>query len=684
MRQRALSIIAASAIILHFGVVPAQALTTLLGIAPAVRTTLDQGKITLIPPSTNSPGKMSVIIENPAVARAEGLTVTLLAVGNTPITFVQEASGVYKSATRTTRLYVLAGTPVIGAWANQSTQLSAGTYRLTPPVSPSNGSWSYISSNLSVASVAGDLVTLFDGGSTVITAVQSATSSWLSTSISMTLSILAPVPVFTPINNISLSINSVSTIEIKDPISTSQGIWSYTSSNPAVATIVGKKITALTPGTVTISARQSRWQIYRSHETSFTVTIEAIKADVVSGRFVDTTLTLSSTSQAFTLGLPQSSSPGVWSVTSSDATVVAVGAITAAKEVLLTAFKPGTITLSAIQAASGTFGQSQPVAIKVSVNSVPVTAKLANIERVAGDPALAITFPTSQSKGAWSASSSASKVANLVNGTITFGDAGVAVITITQAVDGNWLSASSTFEVRVIGQTPTLGAASQIVLAIGEGAEVKSFPASNSSGKWIITSDNPAIASVVDGELIGVAAGTTEVTAFQDLAGKYGRSNIVKVSVKVKPIPKFDVLPNLTLVLGSSPVLITFPTSSSPGAWVFSSSNSAVVSVTGNRITAIGAGSASVVAQQIATADFSAVTQTFSVAINLPPAPKATAIASGRKITVNISNASASQTVVTINGAKAKVGVNSVGPGTRNVVVKILGKTVLTKKILIK
>lgn len=684
MKFRRISIFLVVGVISQVFAIPSNAATTLLGVATSVSTTLDQKQITLTPPRSNSPGKISVVIENTSLARADGLNVTLLAVGTTPITFVQEASGEYKAASRTTRLYIRAGTPILAPWVNQTVQLSAVTYRLIPPISPSTGTWSYTSSNPLVATVVSGLITFIDGGSTEIRAVQSSTASWLSSSTSMTLNILAQKPTFTPINEISFSINSISTLDLKDPTSNSQGVWTYTSSDPQVVSVVGKKITALKPGVVVITARQSRWLLFGSHETTFKVFIEAVKAELVTGNFIDTSLTLIAAPQFFQLGLPKSSSPGTWTVTSSDPTISSVGAISAERNLAMTALKPGKVKVSAIQAASGTFGQSAPIEITINVNARPIVGVLPNIERVAGDPALSFLFPTSQSQGTWGATSSAPNVVALKDGTLTFGDAGIATITTDQIAEGNWLPASSTFEVRVIGLTPTVAAKNPIVLTIGERTSSLDFPASNSIGKWIMTSANTAVASVVDGELVGIAAGSTTISTYQESAGKYGRSNIFTINVRIKPNPKSDSLPDLVLTVGTSPTTIALPTSSSSGAWIFTSNSTGIFSLSGSKITAIGVGRAAVVARQIETDEFSEVSLTFDVTVKLPPAPKATATASGRKITVKIANTTASAVTVTINGVKGKVGVNTVRPGTRTVTVKVLGKTILSKKFTIK
>ena len=71
------------------------ALTIISSRAEATVTTIDKRTITLTPPTSNSPGTWSVEITNPAIATANGLTLTLLAVGTTVIRYVQAATADY-------------------------------------------------------------------------------------------------------------------------------------------------------------------------------------------------------------------------------------------------------------------------------------------------------------------------------------------------------------------------------------------------------------------------------------------------------------------------------------------------------------------------------------------------------------------------------------------------------------
>jgi hypothetical protein len=176
--------------------------------------------------------------------------------------------------------------------------------------------------------------------------------------------------------------------------------------------------------------------------------------------------------------------------------------------------------------------------------------------------------------------------------------------------------------VRVGGITPTLGVAKEVVVAAGAKLPASALPTSNSAGKWIFATDNPAIANVVNGEIVGVAAGSTKISAYQEPAGKFGRSNIVSMVVTVS-----GVAPKPTATPAPAPTASATPAPTAP-----------------------------VVTKATAGASLSE-----------------------RTITIIAKNAKLSELKITINGATAKLGANNVTPGKQTVVVSVLGKPIYTK-----
>jgi hypothetical protein len=170
------------------------------------------------------------------------------------------------------------------------------------------------------------------------------------------------------------------------------------------------------------------------------------------------------------------------------------------------------------------------------------------------------------------------------------------------------------------GITPTVGAANALSVDVGEILDSAGLPTSNSAGKWIFTSENPAIANIVNGAVVGVAVGSTKINLYQEPAGKYGRSNLTSFELTVTPAP-----PKPAVVV--KPPVVVKPAL---------------------------------------------------------PRVVAGASLSGRTITVVAQNARAADVKVTINKVAAKLGLNTVKAGTRVVVVQHLGKTIYSRTFKVK
>jgi len=561
--------------------VSAQAAVTIIATPTATTVTLTQKTITLVPPASNSPGAWSIEFDNPKIATASGLNLTLLSAGTSIIRYVQAASGAYNAAHRSSRLTVSPGVPTLGVFKDQSVTLAQRTLTLVPPTSPSDGSWSYSSLDLSVATVSGNTVTLLDGGDVSIRATQSPTNNWLTASATMKLTITAPSPVVGTFSDITLSIDSVSKVELILPTSTSTGTWTLTSADPSVASINGLTVTALKSGTTKISAKQAPSGGFRSIIVTMNVSILAVDPVVSAGGFTDRTIEIKlGTPEQISLIAPTSNSTGAWTFTSSDPMIASVSGNS------LTALKPGKITVTAVQGPAAKFGSSKPIISTVIVKGRQSLTAPANIEKLAGDPNIVIAYPASQSTGKWTATSSDAAIAAITVNSITLGNAGNATITLTQEATETWIASSVTFTIRVFGVTPTLGAFSPLEVAVGEKLATPKVPLSNSAGKWIYSSSDPKVFAVIDNVITGVAIGSATISAYQQPAGKYGQSNTLQTIVTVK----------VALVVTPTPTPTPTPSASANPTAAVTPKASASLSKRVISIYAVNTGSASVIA----------------------------------------------------------------------------------------
>lgn len=610
-----------AALVIATFIAPATAVgaVTIIATPTATTVSLTQKTITLTPPATNSPGAWSIEIDNPKIATANGLTLTLLSAGTSIIRYAQAASGAYNAASRSSRLTVTPGIPTLGEFKNQTVALSAGSVTLTAPTSSSDGAWSFQSLDQSIATVSGNKVTLLDGGEVSIRATQSPTLNWLTTTATMKLTVTAPSPTVGTFSDITLSIDSVSKVELILPASNSKGAWTLTSADPSVASVNGLTVTALKSGSTKISAKQAPSGGYRSIIVTLNVTILAVDPVVTASGFLDRTVEIiPGTPQQISLAAPVSNSPGVWTFTSSDAAIASINGNS------LTALKPGKVTVTAVQGPALKFGSSKPLTISVFVKGRQSLTAPANVEKLAGDPDVAISYPTSQSTGKWSATSSDPTIAAINGSAIKLGNAGSATITLTQEATDSWIASSTTYSVRVIGVTPTLGAFAPFEISVGEKLSAAKSPLSNSAGKWIYSSSDPKVVAVIDNVITGVAVGSATISAYQQPAGKYGQSNTLQATVSVKA----------AAVVAPTPTPKPSPSASA------------------NPATAV--------------------------------AVKASAFKSKRVISIYVANVGTAPIIAMIDSNVVKVGKNTVKPGKRTVRVYSGGKLILSRTFKVK
>lgn len=597
---------------------PAQATFTIFGPFPIITAAYGVGSVTLVPPTTNSPAPWSFTSSNTKVATISGKTINVVGAGTSTITASQAATGKFTARSRSTQIRVSQGTPVLSVFAPQSISITQRTYTLIPPTSTSDGGWSFVSTNPNVASIAGSKLTLHAGGSVLIYATQSSTPNWKSASASMKFTVVTITPVLGSFGDIAIMKDSVSSLNLNPPKSTSPGGWTFTSSNPSVASVLSNIVTPLTFGTTVITATQNALGDYGSATASMTLTVQGPIPAL--GAFVDVTGQMSAST--LTIQPPTSTSTGTWSFTSSDPTIASISGGSA------TFLKPGTTTITATQSATSTYASPSPVSMTLTVVGNPVIGPWADIQKVVKDPDFTLVPPTSSSTGAWTYASSNPLIADVVNGVVAVKGAGEATITATQAATNIWFQGSAKMTIRVFGAIPTLGSFAPIEATIGDAAIALKPPTSNSTGTWTYTSSNPKVATASGSSLVIVGVGTATISATQSPAGIYSQSNTVQAQITVKakvtstPTPTPSVKPTPTPTPTVKPTPTPTPTATSTKPPV-----NATIKVT----------------------------------------------ASGRVITVVAIGVKA---LVFINGKPAKVGNNAVKPGTASVVITIDDKVV--------
>jgi formylglycine-generating enzyme required for sulfatase activity len=252
--------------------------------------------------------------------------------------------------------------PTLGAFTIPAKVYGSPSFSIKPPTSPSKGTWSFASSDPSVASISGTQITIVGAGSTLITATQAAAGNYLLASTNTTFTVTPAVPKLGTFVIPTKTYGSAS-FSLTPPTSTSSGSWSYTSGNTAVATVSGSTITITGVGSTTITATQAATRNYTSGSKSAVFNVTPSKP--ILGPFVIPAQYLGNGS--FTLTPPQSSSTGSWSYASSKPKVATVSGST------VTLLGAGTTTITAKQAASVNYLGATTNALLLVTTSAPTT-----------------------------------------------------------------------------------------------------------------------------------------------------------------------------------------------------------------------------------------------------------------------------------------------------------------------
>ena len=472
---------------------------------------------------------------NTSVATISGNTVTIVGAGSTTITATQAGNANYLAATSVPQTLTV----------NQASQ--SITFGALPPKSFGDASFSlgatassglsvgYSSSNPAVATISGNTVTIVSAGSTTITASQSGDSNYLAAAgVPQTLTV---GPASQTITFGPLAPKTFGDASFSLGATASSGLpVSYSSSNPAVATISGNTVTVVGVGSTTITASQpgntnylaatSVPQALTVSQASQTITFGAF----ASKAFGDASFSLGATTSS---GLPityESSNLSVATVTGNTVTIVGAGSTT------ITASQSGNTNYLA--------ATSVPQTLTVGQASQTITFG-ALASKSFGDSAFSLGA-TASSALPVSYLSSNPAVATISGNIVTIVGAGSTTITASQPGNTNYLVATS------VPQTLTVDQASQTISFGVLASKTYGDPSFNlgataSSGLSVsYLSSNPSVATISGNTVTVVGAGSTTITASQPGNTNYLAATVVPQMLTVNPASAVVSLGSLT------------------------------------------------------------------------------------------------------------------------------------------
>jgi hypothetical protein len=568
--------------------------------APTINTwtippkTVGDASFTLTPPTSDSSGAFRYTSSDTSVASISGNTVTILKIGTTTITAIQEETTNYSSGSIDASLNIQKNAPIIGILTIPQKTFGDASFTLTNPSSNSTGSFRYTSSDTSVATTSGNTVTILKVGDTTITAIQAETTIYASGSRTAPLTVIQKVPVIGSLL-IPTKTYGDAPFTFTNPTSESEGSFAYASSDTSVATISGNTITIFDAGTTIITITQDAYGNYTDGSSNPTFTVNPI-IPTITFSLPETTFGDAS----FVIPQPSSNSAGTFRYNSSNTSVAEI----IGNRIIITGAGRSDITVR--QDACGNYADGSSNLIFTVNSRIPnITFSLPQI--TFGDASFVIPNPSSNSAGTFRYNSSNTAVATINDKTIIVTGGGTTIITVTQDACGNYADGSNTTPFSVTGAIPNIPNFTIPPKTILDGSFTITEPSSNSAGTFRYNSSNTAVATINGKAITIVGLGTTIVTVRQDACGNYiDGSNTTPFTVTkvTTSITNFNIDSSAFVNTDFSFTIID-PSSNSDGSFIYSSSNENVAVISNKKIIAKQAGITTITARQAETTNYS-------------------------------------------------------------------------------
>jgi len=552
---------------------------------------------------------------NTSVVTASGNSLTIVGAGTASIIATQGGDAIYNAATPVVRaLTVNKADQTISFESLVAKGITDPPFSLSATAS-SELAISYISSNTSVATIAGSTVTIVGQGTTTITASQSGNANYnAATSVGQTLTVNDK-------QSQSITFGSIAAKAFGDAgftlgATASSGLTvSYTSSNTSVATVSGTTVTIVGAGTTTITASQAGDATFNS-ATSVTQSLVVNKASQTITFSAIGTKQLSS--GTFELAATASSGLTV-SYTSSNASVATISGTT------VTLVSAGSTTITASQAGNDNFNVASSVDQSLTVvdKQVQTIAFSTLPAKNVGDAAFNLNATTSSGLAVTYASSNSS-VATISGSTVTIVAAGTTNITASQAGNNDYLAAADVVQALVVNtptkQSQTISFAALSAKTFGDAAF--DLSATASSGLTVsYTSSDPAVATISGSTVTIVGAGTSTIKASQGGDTQFGPAADIEQTLVVNKANQtitFAALADRGITQGAFNLTAT---STSGLAISYTSATTSVATISGLTVTPVTAGTTILTASQAGNSNYNAatdVTQSLTIVDDTP------------------------------------------------------------------
>ncbi len=504
--------------------------------------------------TTSSGLTISYTSSDPAIASISGTTLTILSGGNVTITASQAGDAQWEAATSVSRDLLIAKAPQTITFA-AFTAKSVGDPPFALAASATSGlPIFFVNSNTTAATISGSTLTAIGVGTTLVTASQSGDSRYLPAEEVIRELVVesAKLDQYISFNGYPYSLKmgnqpyelyaydyvwTTEFIEIGTgipyPIQAEQQInlpITFTSSNPAIASISGNTLTARAPGFFTITASQPGDATYRAAEpvvqqsfvTGSGTTPQSITfppfPPVTYGDNVTVPLTATASS-----GLP------ITYINNSSYAVAIEGNS-------LRVLNAGYVSIRAVQLGDAQFQAASDVwqSFEIARAAQTITFPSLGSRPVNGQPFALSAMSSAGLPITYTSSNPA--VARVTGGVVTLLIGGTTVITANQNGNNNYLAATpvpQTLTVERMSQTITFAAIPAQTLGA---VPLKLQPSAASGLPVTLTSSDPSVAKLLGSTLYLLQSGIVTITAEQVGDNLYAPAESVSHTITIQPV----------------------------------------------------------------------------------------------------------------------------------------------------
>jgi len=466
--------------------------------------------------TSSGTGAFTFTISDTTLATVTGSTVSIVAAGITIATVSQTADSKHLAATATMTLTINKANPTI-VFNDVTKNFGDVDFNLVAS-SNSSGTFSFIVSDTSVATVSDSIITIVGGGTTIVTLNQSEVNNYNAGVATMTLTVNK--------GNVSIIFNDL-TKTFGDPnfeftaSSLSTGGFSFTISNSSIATMVNSTTANITAvGTSTVEVIQAADNNYNSSTATMTLTIIKADPNII---FNDLVKNINDPDFNF---VALSNSTGIKSYVISDTNIATVVGSNVTIQNL------GSTLITINQAADSNYNSaSSTMTLKIITDPV---INFDDITKIFGDANFELN-PSSTSPASFTFTISNTNIATLSGSDVTIQNTGSTTIFVKQEAYENFAEASASIVLTVLKAEPEI-ILNEIVKTYGD-SDFDIYPTSNSNGQFSFTIENPTIASINENKVSILQAGVTTITTTQASERNYNSGSIKTLLTVLKADP---------------------------------------------------------------------------------------------------------------------------------------------------